>query len=251
MKNIISGYLWGYEKIEAGNKSLATFRKFYPNSDLFCRVDIGGNIEGYKKISESWEAQFSINKVKVGYCGNFSPSNYEIGRDHWPKENAFEWLNGIYSACLKTTSKYMIILEEDVFLLKPISILDNEFGAAIVRSNNLMPQPIMEFINLFEGNVVDNKYGCCGGCIINVKDFIKGWEICKDSLWQYYDLIAQYTKLIGWSDCILQVVIQCSGSKIIINPELVEPWMVEQGWIDKDWKEFEIINYLKDHTLID
>ena len=22
--------------------------------------------------------------------------------------------------------------------------------------------------------------------------------------------------------------------------------MVEQGWIDKDWSEFEIVNYLKD-----
>ena len=33
MKNIISGYLWGYEKIEAGNKSLATL-KFLRHLDV-------------------------------------------------------------------------------------------------------------------------------------------------------------------------------------------------------------------------
>jgi hypothetical protein len=250
MKELISGYLWGYKNIEAGDKSFEKFRKIYPNSDLFCRVDIDGDIDGYTKISEKYNAKLSINSIKVGYCGNFSASNHDVGRDGWPKENAFEWLNGIYSACLKTSAKYMIILEEDVFVLKPITILDKEFGAATVRTNNIIPTSIMQFIKSLGGNTTDDKYGCCGGCIINVEDFIRGWEFCKDELWDNYDIIFKQTKLIGWSDCILQIVIQCSGTKIIVNEQLVEPWMVEQGWIDKDWKEFEIVNYLKDIEII-
>lgn len=250
MKELISGYLWGYKNIEAGNKSFQKLREIYPTSDLFCRVDIDGDINGYTDISKKWNASFSINSIKVGYCGNFSASNHDVGRDGWPKENAFEWLNGIYLACLKTSAKYMIILEEDVFILKPITILDKEFGAATVKTNNIIPVSIMQFIKSLGGNTTDNKYGCCGGCLINVEDFIRGWEFCKDELWDNYDTIFKQTKLIGWSDCILQVVIQCSGSRIIVNEELVEPWMVEQGWINKDWKEFEIVNYLKDEEII-
>lgn len=246
MENNISGYLWGYKNPNAGYKSFEKFRNLYSKSDLFCRVDIGGDIESYKKICNEFDAQFSVNSIKVGYCGNFESSKHNIGRDGWPKENAFEWLNGIYDACLKTSSKYMIILEEDVFVLKKISIVDEEFGAAIVRNNNIIPISIINFIKSIGGNSSHNAYGCCGGCIINVKDFIRGWEFCKDELWDAYDDIFKQTKLIGWSDCILQVIIQCSGSKIVTNNQLVEPWMVEKKWIDRDWKEFEIVNYLKD-----
>lgn len=246
MGNNISGYLWGYKNPNAGYKSFEKFRKQYPKSDLFCRIDIGGDAESYTKICNEFNVQFSVNSIKVGYCGNFESSKHNIGRDGWPKENAFEWLNGIYDACLKTSSKYMIILEEDVFVLKKISIVDEEFGAAIVKNNNVIPTSIINFIKSLGGNSSNNMYGCCGGCIINVKDFIRGWEFCKDELWAAYDDIFKQTKLIGWSDCILQVVIQCSGSKIVINNQLVEPWMVEKKWIDRDWREFEIVNYLKD-----
>ena len=152
MKNELSAYLWGYQNIEAGEKSVETFKKFYPDSDLFLTVDVGGDIDGYTKISNKYNASIKINSIKVGRCGifgdysNSNPSGDENFRTHWPKENAFEWLNGIYDACLRTTSKYMIILEEDVFILKPISILNDEFGASIVTTNNPIPSVILNLI---------------------------------------------------------------------------------------------------------
>ena len=252
MKNELSAYLWGYQNIEAGEKSVETFKKFYPDSDLFLTIDVGGDIDGYTKISNKYNGSIRTNSIKVGRCGTFgdysnsNPPGDENFRTHWPKENAFEWLNGIYDACLRTTSKYMIILEEDVFILKPISILNDEFGASITITKNPIPPVILNFIKSFGGNTTDDKYGCSGGCIINVQDFIRGYEFCKDELLENYDDIAKSTKLIGWSDCILQVIIQCSGSRIIINKQLVDPWMFDEGWIDKNWKEFEIVNYLKD-----
>ena len=47
------------------------------------------------------------------------------------KEKAVEWLRGVYEACKKTDSKYMMLFEEDDFILKPISILSDEFSMAI------------------------------------------------------------------------------------------------------------------------
>jgi hypothetical protein len=256
MKNKLSGYLWGYKNIEAGEKSIETFKKFYPDSDLFITVDVGGEIDGYTEISNKYNANIKINSIKIGRCGifgdysNSNPNGDENFRTHWPKENAFEWLDGIYDACLKTLSKYMIILEEDVFILKPISILNREFGASIVTTNNIIPDVILNFIKSLGGNVEDNKYGCCGGCIINTQDFIRGYEFCKDELFKNYDEIGKYSKLIGWSDCILQVIIQCAGSRVIVNQQLVEPWMQTEGWIKDDWRNYEIVNYLKDIEII-
>ena len=53
MENNISGYLWGYKNPNAGYKSFEKFRNLYSKSDLFCRGDIGGDIESYKKIIDN------------------------------------------------------------------------------------------------------------------------------------------------------------------------------------------------------
>ena len=144
----------------------------------------------------------------------------------------------------------MIILEEDVFLLKPISIIEKDFGVAIVENKNQFPYRIIKFIQDLEGNTNTIGYGACGGAIINTEVFIKGFDIAIPYLEKEFNDIATHTHLVGWSDMMLQVIIMCGGGEVVINEQLVEPWMVEQGWIDKDWKEFEIVNYLKDYTLI-
>lgn len=246
MDNLLSGYLWGYKNWQAADIVFKKFRQFYPNSDLFCKVDFEGDYENYENICKKWNVIISKNEFQVGYCGNFTSSNYSIGRDHWPKQNAFHWLDNIYYACINTNSKYMIILEEDVFILKNISILNHNFDAAIVRNNNIMHGRLLNFISSFNGNVEDNLYGCCGGVIINVKKLIYSWELCREKLWEEFDDIAKYTKTIGWSDCILQVIIQSGGGRSVFNMGLVEPWMQEQGWINDDWHNYEVVNYLKD-----
>ena len=55
----------------------------------------------------------------------------DIGYDYWSKEKALEWLRGVYAACKKTDSKYMMLFEEDDFVLENISILDTDFSMAI------------------------------------------------------------------------------------------------------------------------
>jgi len=244
MENNISAYLWGYQHYEAADNSFRKFKEFYPNSDIFVRVDNDGDYDNYEKVAKKYNADISKTEIKIGYPGNFNEKN--IGRESWPKENTFEWLNGIYLACKKSTAKYMIILEEDVFLLKPISIINTDFGAAVIDSDNEMPNRIIDLIKSVDGNTLMTSYGCCGGCIINIKEFISNWETHKDVLWNDYDNILISTNLIGWSDCVLQVIMQMGGSSIVYNKQLVEPWMQTQGWISDDWRNYEIINYLKD-----
>ena len=248
MKNIISAYLWGYKNYEAGAKSVETFNKFYPNSDVFVRIDTDGDFENYKSILLSYNVDIKLQEYKLGYPGKFTPSGHDPGRDYWPFKNLYTWLKSIYDCCKQTNSKYMIILEEDVFLLKQISIIQTEFDVAIVRNTNIFPTQIRDFIHQFDGNTINLGYGACGGAIINTETFIKGFELAIEKLESQFDNIAKYTKLVGWSDMMLQVIIMCAKGSVVVNDQLVEPWMQSKGWINDSWKNYEIVNYLKDIT---
>ena len=128
MSKLISGYWWAWREVEAGKKS-KLFVNFILMLDLFFNVDYEGDVEGYTKVGEELGATVTRNRFQVGYCGNFG--DRDIGYEHWTKEKAVEWLRGVYEACNKTDSKYIMLFEEDDFVLKPISILNEEFSMAI------------------------------------------------------------------------------------------------------------------------
>jgi len=248
MKTTLSAYLWGYKNYEAGAKSVETFNKFYPNSDIFVRIDTDGDLENYKLALSDYNIDIKLHEYKLGYPGKFLPSGHDAGRNFWPYKNLYTWLKSIYDCCEQTKSKYMIILEEDVFLLKQISIIENEFGVAIVRNRNSFPDVITDFIKQFDGNTKNFGYGACGGAIINTKTFIKGFDLVIEVLETQFDDISKHTRLVGWSDMMLQVIIMSGGGDVVINNQLIEPWMQSKGWINDSWKNYEIVNYLKDIT---
>ena len=250
MENKLCAYLWGYKNYQAGSKSVETFRKFYSDSDVFIRVDTDGDFENYKESTNQFNVDIDYQKNKIGYPGKFESSGHDAGRDQWPYENLHTFLTSIYDCCKQTKSKYMVILEEDVFLMKPISIIDSEFGVAIVRNQNGFPQRISKFIFDVAGNIETNGYGACGGAIINTHDFIKGYDIAMEPLKVEFDDISKHTHLVGWSDMMIQVIIMCSGGKVVVNPQLIEPWMEGENWISDSWKNYEMVNYLKDISLL-
>ena len=248
MENKLSAYLWGYTNYQAGSKSVETFRKFYKDEDVFIRVDTDGDIKNYTESTDTLSVDIQLQKKKVGYPGMFR--EHDVGRDHWPYENLHTWLTSIYDCCKLTDSKYMVILEEDVFLMKRINIIDTEFGIAIVRNRNKFPRELRQFIQSVEGNSESQGYGGCGGAIINTQDFIKGYDIAMNPLKEQFDEIAKKTKLVGWSDIMIQVVIMCGKGKVVVNPQLIEPWMESENWISDSWKNYEMVNYLKDISLL-
>jgi hypothetical protein len=178
MSKLISGYLWAWTKYEAGLKSVNSLKKFYPDSDIFINVDYDGDVTNYTDICYKNEFTFSRNNFQLGYCGNFS--NVNVGRECWPKEYTFEWIRGIYEACLKTDSKYFILLEEDDFILKPISLLNEEVSMAIHPTNpsptgryrpNNIPTDYIIYISDKGGNPVSDGYAAAGGAFFNREEF--------------------------------------------------------------------------------
>lgn len=253
MDKIISGYLWAWKNYESGKKSLETLRRYYTDSDIFINVDYHGAIEEYRKVSKELNAVFSINNFQVGYCGNH---NENLGFDCWTREKTFEWVRGIYEACCKTESKYMMLLEEDDFILQKISLLDDiDFSMAVHptdpspigwhRPNNI-PIEYLMYIADNGGNSVSPGYAAGGGTIFNRKQFINAWEKHKSHIWENYDYLKSISRIIGWADYILQFVMQLNNHEIIQNHRLCEHWEVKEKWID-----FEIVTGLKDMSLIE
>lgn len=252
MSKLVSGYLWAWRNYEAGLKSVNGLKKFYKDADIFINVDYEGDVTNYEKICYENGFTYSRNNFQLGYCGNFTGK--DIGRDCWPKEYTFEWVRGIYEACLKTDSKYMLLLEEDDFLLKPASILNEDFSMAIhptapsptgwYRPNNI-PNEYIVYINDNGGNPVSPGYAAGGGTFFNRLEFINAWETHKDQLWNDYDYLVSVNKIIGWADYILQFIMQLSGCEIIQNDKLAEHWEVGDRW-----DEFEIITGMKDLEII-
>jgi hypothetical protein len=252
MNKLISGYLWAFKNYAAGEKSVKSLKKFYPDADIFINVDYDGDVENYKKICETNQYYLSKNQFQLGYCGDFG--NVIVGRDCWPKESSFEWLRGIYEACLKTDAKYMMLLEEDDFVLKPMSVLDTEFSMAIHPTApsptgwyrpNYIPNEFALYINEYGGNPTSPGYAAGGGTIFRTEHFIKSWEEHRDHIFENYDYLKSINKIIGWADYVLQFVMQLGGYSIIQNEYLCEHWEVKD-----DWSKFEIVTGMKDINII-
>jgi hypothetical protein len=101
----------------------------------------------------------------------------------------------------------MIILEEDSFILKPISIIKgNEFGISVFEYNtNVIPEVLLDVVKQVGGNVniplniFGNKgYGAGGGFIVDCQKWCSSWEKFRPILELNYETIASQHKLIGW-----------------------------------------------------
>ena len=251
MSKLISGYWWAWRETEAGKKSMQTLRKFYPNSDLFINVDYEGDMEGYQKVGEELGATVTRNNFQLGYCGNFG--DRDIGYEHWTKEKAVEWLRGVYEACKKTDSKYMMLFEEDDFILKPISILNEEFSMAIHPTSpsptgrmraNAIPYQFKQYAESVGGVGDSPGYASGGGTIFNRVQFIDSYERALDLYTKHFDEFCKTSKIYGWQDFLFQYIMQLAGYKIIQNPKLCELWEVP------NFEGFEILTGCKQPELV-
>ena len=69
MKSLLSAYLWCYDKPDAADISFRKFREFYKDGEIYCNVDLGGNVEEFKKVCDKWGAMMTVNPINVGRCG--------------------------------------------------------------------------------------------------------------------------------------------------------------------------------------
>lgn len=255
MSKQLSAYLWAWTEVEKGSKSIDLLKKYHPDADVFINVDYDGSIDEYTEYGKSIGATVTNHKFQVGYCGDFF--DVIIGKPCWTRDETFEWIRSFYEACKKTDSTYMIILEEDNFLLRPLSFLDDEFSILIHASMpsaagnnrpNHLPKRFMEFSNEHGGISTAPGYGAGGGCVLNREQFIKSWEKAEPLLYDVYDDFAKIDKIIGWQDFIVQYIMMIGGYTVDQLNIAAQPWE-EANWRTKpNWKgnPYEMVCGLKE-----
>jgi hypothetical protein len=259
MSKLLSGYLWAWTDVEAGEKAVKLLKKFHPDSDIFINVDYDGDLGGYTKLAKEVGGTISRHDFQVGYCGDFGDRKF--GRTHWPRENTIEWIDKLYAACKKATSKYMIILEEDTFLLRPLSVFKQEFSMLVHASMpsaagrhrpNGVAREFLDYSTNLGGVGSCPGYGAGGGCIFNREQFIASWEKAREHLWNDYHELERVNKIIGWQDFVVQFVMMIGGYPID------QLFICAQEWEHPNWRNepnykgepYEMIGGMKDHKEI-
>ncbi len=71
MDKLLNAYLWGYKNWEAADHAFRKFREFYPDGDIFIKVDDNGDFENYKKVAQKYNAQCSSKEIHLVRVGNW------------------------------------------------------------------------------------------------------------------------------------------------------------------------------------
>jgi len=203
---------------EAGAKLMENVRQFYP--DAFYMV-IADADESRLDDCIKYNAEYYYSVRKMGYP--MEPGGYELKR-------VLEFWERMYIACTRTNSTHLVYLEDDIKILKPITVPDDTeaYGQPPcypdgTRFKNGYPDRFMEMIKEYSGvypNV--NGYGSEGGFIFKVKTFLDHYHGIVQWMKDNYKYIQEnvYVK-VGWIDCFNTYFFLLAGKKYTHNPNLV------------------------------
>jgi hypothetical protein len=119
MENTITFNYMPYIYFESYKNVLNNVRLHYPTADIFIYMDsFRDDIEKYRKISDDYNCKFIVRDVHVFYTNGNDP--LEVNR---PK--LVEVFDRIKHTCKTTDSKWILILEDDVLIKRPIKYWPN------------------------------------------------------------------------------------------------------------------------------
>lgn len=119
MENTITFNYMPYTYFESYKNVLNNVRKYYPTSDIFIYFDsFRDDIEKYKKISDEYNCKFIIRDTHVFYT-----NREDSIETNTPK--LVEVFDRIKYTCETTDSKWILILEDDVLIKRPINKFPN------------------------------------------------------------------------------------------------------------------------------
>jgi len=220
MKSQLGFYLWAYNNVENVDYILEKMRESYPDSDLVISSDNG---EDFSEISKKYNAITYIHADKShGYCGK----SLENGQYGWTVNEAKLWLDRLYQACKQMTSKFVMLMEEDVLIKRRFTFPSYDI-IMIPNIKNGIGTHGMEWISSRQGRTDYPYYSAGGGSIINRAKFITAYEKHIDSLIENYENI--YVESMksgfvgwGWCDSIICVLMYAENASLSTDLPILE-----------------------------
>jgi hypothetical protein len=207
--NNFSIYYQVYNNIELTSKVLTTFRKIYPNVHIRLLCDSGID---YSSLSKEMNCEYIHSNYHMGLWG-WNHKDVLTGKHcyGWNKEEGLEHIQRWYKFAKSVDSKYMLMMEDDIYITKPISIVDLDFSFTEVKPGNQLNDDIKTICSRFNINHTVNRYGCCGGHFINRELYIECVDKSIKFIENNYNKMLNSDFHLGWPDTLNNLIFNLCG----------------------------------------
>lgn len=200
-----------YKNLLASEKAIESFRKFNPNSKYIIICDNG---DDYTEISKKYNCDYIHSNKHIGYPK--VPYGFYYN-------DMMEYLDRFIKAVSLCENDNIIIMEDDVHIIN--NIIVNSSDEMLVTKNclgNFIHPIILDFISKISKSNIDNIYGMGGGSIFKRKSFIEAFKKAKPLIDLNFNMMQTIYPTIGWTDCIISIIMMCNGNTHKVNPQLHE-----------------------------
>lgn len=186
---------------------VSNVRKHHPDSFYFLGVDA---TESFDYLTEPYNLHYRYYTNKVG--GPKGDYGYRL-------EGTLEFLRRFKEACDACKTSHIMMLEDDVILLKPVTVRDEwEHVGADTKIGNLISYAVLKMIEKHSGKYPNStQYGAGGGSIFKVSTFIDNYDMIVEWFKTNFDEIQKYYPTIGYIDCFMNIVYFLCGKNYSAN----------------------------------
>lgn len=229
-----------FDNKTATRNAVESFRKYYPNSPYFLINDNGVD---HTDLSLEYCCYYERCKERLGYPNNF----YGYG------PSIYTYLERVYKVCLQTTSSHLILMEDDVYIINPVSNFEETEMFTTLQSDsfyngskgNIINSNILSKLPNFNFNSQNNWYAAGGGCVFRVNTFLKNYNFFIEFYNKNLSYFMQEQSIIGWPDFTLNLLYLFAGKTNSINDRIYE-FKGSKSYDDPSLvDEFDILHHYK------
>lgn len=224
---------------KATEHSVQSIRKFHPDSFFMIACDAGPD---YYTLCKQYNIEYYHSQKNLSYP--VQPYGYR-------KEKILEWLSRFYIACIKTDTTHLMMVEDDVVLVKPVTVEDDwEVAGHATTHANLFHPEFTKMIHEYSGVYPDVQgYGAGGGSIFKVKTFLDNYFGVVEFIDKNADYIQDnFYPTMGWMDCYMTYYYLLCGKKYTNNPYLFNIWPTDKNYdINNVPSEMKIVHNYKNY----
>lgn len=219
---------------------VGNIRKYHSNNFYYLCVDGVGD---YEYLAETYRTSYRNYSISIG--GPKADYGFRL-------YGTLEFLNRFRDACLKCNTNHMMMVEDDVWLIKPVTVEKEwEMACHNIKIGNIIPDFIHDMIESYSGvKPTFKQYGAGGGSIFNVQTFLDNYDGIIQWFKINFEQIQSVYPTIGYIDCFMVVFYLLCGKSYTVNPHLTDthnhkPGFDYETFISNQPEQIQIINNYK------
>ena len=166
-------------------------------------------------------------KYKDKLIYKYNPQKTWCGINGWvSKCQALNWMIWYTKACRQLNSKYIILLEDDVYIRGNLNTIDitGEIMGPPEHKWNKLNDVVQKYLNSFDNkNIPTTFYVGCGGSIMNRQIIASGRLVYLMN--RHYDNLTSLCDKMLFSDAMFTALFRLLGYNSVANKDYTEPWL--------------------------